>query len=389
MNVRGITALCIAMFWPHLALAQDALRVCEALADYRLVDVKIDSEARALASDEFDLYCSDKQNLISNLSSKSRSFTGSLAYSGLKLGLGSGSSSANILTQENIERICDVGQSSFVENYTSSLQESRGSALAEIVSKCVGNVISGDADYIWGDIDLLDDGRSILASIKRKAGNTAPVLKFAGMNPPSRFSNCRVGVEDALNKPLVKTLSISCDVNLSANESDGAQSVQGSILFKASNNDQPLVAFKAIRGDVVSEFKEGLLSELNAKIAAIEDTLTRKADTEFVTGSINGLATEMHSKLRPTPEQYTIYSDVEDPGKYNWSDGPGHSAIGKRIMAADAGFCALSQLGTESAAPVKTQATVDVRDGYWVVTAYTGSTSPRNWFVGAVCWRYR
>lgn len=388
MKSLAIKALFGSLFFTHMATAQDALAVCEALTNYRLIDVKIESEARSVARGEFDLYCSDRQNLLTSMNSKSRSFSGSFADTARDLGLSGGSASSGVLTHENIEQVCDEGYSSFVENYTRSLQESSGSALAETVRQCVATVVGANTDYIWGSIELLDDGRNILATIERSAPIGAPVLKFAGLNPASRYTNCRVGTSDALEKKLVKSLSVSCEVNLAVAEATGAESVQGSILFSASNDDLPQVTFKAIRGDVVAEFKDGILAQLNEKVALLEVELAKKADQMTVDTSIASLAADTAAKLRPVAEQYTIWFDVPDPALVSWSEGPGHQATGKPLMPASQGFCALNQLSTESSGAVKWAAGVAIKDGNWFLAVYSGYTSPRGWYAGATCWRF-
>lgn len=240
--------------------AQDiALGVCKSLAENRLIDRFDESSSGLIAQREFDLFCSDSGSYSSSFAKKSSGFRASFADAATKVGLGSRSNRSAGFEQSDFEKMCEIGANDFVRSYQTEASQEVGANLAAIVSDCVNNVISTEADWVYGTASFTADGQYFLAQIDRKAPNTAPNLQLVAIDPPGYFSGCKSGTENAIGKRLVNNMSLSC--NLSETVPDGG--IQGFLYFQDPATDEAQsVSFDVRRNGFVRQSEAEAMVEI-------------------------------------------------------------------------------------------------------------------------------
>ena len=152
-----------------------------------------------------------------------------------------------------------------------------GAKLASIITECVDKVISADADWIFGVVELTADGSHFLAKMNRKAPNTAPVLELTAVVPAIYFEECTVGTEDAIGSPIINNLSLSCKISSDA----PTEGVQGFLHFQDDSSGQAkTVSFDVRRDGFIRQSEadsmiERSVSNLKAGIADLKVTIAK------------------------------------------------------------------------------------------------------------------
>ena len=369
-----------------------ALAVCAQLASPELIDRTSQETSLALARSEFNLFCADRRNLQTRANAKGSSYTGGGIFAGSALGIGTNSTSASSLSEENIDKVCEIGIEEFSYQYAQSFSSNNGSALARIVADCVDNVIGGDqSDTIFGTVSLDPTGRSIFADVSRRAGNAAPTYVFGGVNRSDRFTDCRVGNKSADEVELKRELSISCAINLTPQEEEqgGASVAMGSLVFESSTGDSPNVRFSAIRSDIIADYKANTIVPLQRRLDLVENDIRTLKEEVRKRPTAETVTTTIDDKVRRDPIFHTIYLNAGLQAGVTQETDQGLPVLRKRIMPSGDGICTLSQVGFEGSMVMKSHSTVDVREGVWMLQVYVGQAGPRAGFVGATCWKWK
>jgi hypothetical protein len=173
--------------------------------------------------------------------------------------------------------------------------------------------------------------------------------------------------------------NVACEKSGPEGVDIGFQTSAGSVSFVKLPSDREI---KISETRTLIEKIDALRNEFTSLNADVQNRLNPSA--------VSGL---IDQKVRMPLEFFTIFYDVPLPQQNGVEAviSSGVPVYRRRIMPIGEGVCALTQVGFEHApmGAVKTHATIDNRDGFWTLQAYTGVGRPPAGFVGATCWRWR
>lgn len=255
----------------HQALAQDAVKVCDTLARSGLIDTQSQTTRSEQAAHEVDLFCNEESRFESNYATKSKGFRSAFKKVGVSLGLSGNAASGSGFTSSDFKKMCTDRRSNLRTSYFQQYDISTGSGLASNVVDCL-RIVSENQEYVYGEVSLTPNGKSIVANIKRKGSLNNGIYYFSGINASSDFGNCTIGDKPAISAELFENLSISCEV--SAENNVYPPRVAGTLLFCRPDGScgDPLT-FDVTKKSYVEQVLEEHINSLKSRFDTLERSL--------------------------------------------------------------------------------------------------------------------
>lgn len=203
------TAIIASMLFSTSAFSQDAVKVCNSLANSGLIDTESRTTIVEQAENEVDLFCNEESRFSSNYSSKSSGFQGAFKRVGISLGFSS-AGGAGFSTSEFL-KMCSDNRTDLRNFYFQQYDKKAGRALAENVVDCL-RVVTTRSEYLYGDVSFNPAGTEILVTVNRKGSLQGGIYNFSSISSLSDFGSCKSGDKPAIGRKLFENMSFSCPV---------------------------------------------------------------------------------------------------------------------------------------------------------------------------------
>lgn len=269
----------IALFSPTALFAQSSIEICRTLIDGRLIDTSSSSEVLNISRSQFSDFCRSGGSYSSSFSGRSSGFQASFSSFGRSFGLGGGSDSTSGFTQEEFERICDIGASEYAEFVETSQESTSGQFVAREFNECVRTLSRSSEMFLTGTlIDSVTPGQFALnfSFSGGNSGNTEARITAIAADPIDCFVSVdgeEVGVFDG------DGFSFSGEAAIICRTAEGATSATGFFNF-ATGNRSWSIPFSFIDSDFEDSIEDrvsvALQRAFDSRIRSVEEFFSRR-----------------------------------------------------------------------------------------------------------------
>jgi len=171
--MKYATLLLVALLGTSAAQAQNPQDVCMVLAQSGLVDTRQIDRTIEITSEQFRNVCANKEQRVARY--KSSSVAAKAKYKVFSASYGKGNIESE--NQEEIDQMCDIGESNFGSFIRETFSESIGRHLASEVVRCFDILTKSNVEALFGTVRVNESDNRFVLDIFHSQGK-----------PPNEYS---------------------------------------------------------------------------------------------------------------------------------------------------------------------------------------------------------